>query len=133
MTNLPIYTGLTVVAMLLLHLVLSFRVSAQRGKHEVDLGDGGVESLLLAIRAQGNFIENAPIFLIGLGLCEVLAGSNLVVASLAGLFVVSRLMHAIGLSRAPGPTKGRFIGALGTLLVTLATTGYLAWLCFLAW
>ena len=130
MTNLPIYTGLAAASLMLLHVILLQMVLRQRIKHKVALGDGGVDSLFRAIRVQGNFVENVPLFLIGLGICEIMAGSNMVVGGLAGVFVIARIAHAVGLSMAPGRTHGRFLGTLVTMLATLGVAGYLAWLCF---
>ena len=130
MINLPIYTGLAAALLMLLHVILLYMVLRQRLKHGVDLGDGGVDTLFRAIRVQGNFVENVPLFLIGLGICEIMAGSNMVVGGLAGVFVIARIAHAVGLSMAPGTTLGRVFGTAVTMLTMLGAAGYLAWLCF---
>ncbi len=132
MSNLPIYTALLTAALIILHLVLLFRVIAQRRESKVSLGDGGDEALLRAIRVQGNLLENAPIFLIGLALVELLSGDPMIVVVLGGLFLLSRILHAVGLSMTAGATKGRQIGTIGSVLTTLGVGGYLAWLAWLA-
>ena len=129
MTNLPIYTGLAAALLMLLYLALLSIVLRQRIKHNIDLGDGGIDSLFRAIRVQGNFVENVPLFLIGLGICEIIAGSNMVVGGLAGVFVIARMTHAVGLSMSSGRTPSRFLGTLVTMLSYVGVAGYLAWLC----
>jgi len=47
---------------------------------------------------------------------------------LAGVFVVSRIAHAIGLGMSTGVTPGRLAGTLGTMICTLIAGGYLAYL-----
>ena len=45
---------------------LSINVIVERRKNKVSIGDDGNRTLLRRIRAQGNFIEYTPIFLISL-------------------------------------------------------------------
>ena len=128
MVNMPLYTGITVALLAVIQVVLMFRVIAHRGKTEVLIGTGGVESLEQRIRVHANFIENAPTFMVLLLLIEIMAGSTLWVAGLAGVFVVSRLAHAIGFSLSSGVTAGRLVGTLGSMLCLVAGAGYLFYL-----
>ena len=128
LTNLPVYTGLSAALLMLLHVVLMFLVIAKRGKHEINIGDGGNAEMQQAIRVQGNFVENAPIFLIGLGLIELISGSTVWVAVLGGVFIVSRVLHAVGFSMTTGVSKGRLIGTLGTMLCIVVAALYLGYL-----
>ena len=132
MMHIPLYTALTASALLIIHVILMARVMQQRGKHEVLLGDGGVQSLLLAIRAHSNLLENAPIFLIGLGLLEMIVGGTLTVAILAGVFLLARIIHAMTFSESAEAGMGRIIGTAGTLLPILAVAGYLGYLSVMA-
>ncbi|MBT5443919.1 MAG: hypothetical protein HOI11_19420, partial [Gammaproteobacteria bacterium] len=61
-------------------------------------------------------------------LIEMMVGSTLWVLVLAGVFVVSRIAHAIGLGMSTGVTPGRLAGTLGTMICTLIAGGYLAYL-----
>ena len=86
-------------------------------------GDGGVPPLIARMRAQANFIENAPLFLILLGLVELAHGSAtwLWLAGIA--FIVARILHAFGMDRV-GVNWLRGVGFLFTVLPMLALAGY---------
>lgn len=126
--NLPIYSALVGSALMTLQLALMLMVGFARSRHQVNLGDGGNEALLQAIRRHGNLTENAPLFLILLAMIEIISGSGIAVAALGGTFVVARVAHAIGLSQGSGPNAGRAVGALGTLICGVGAAGYLAYL-----
>ncbi len=128
--HLPVYTSFIAAFLMVMQLVLMGRVIAQRGKNEVLIGDGGVDAMEQAIRVHGNFVETLPVFLIGLALCEVMVGSNLVVLGFGVVFIISRLAHAVGYSMSTGVTQGRFLGTLGTMITTLCVAGYLAYIAF---
>ena len=123
-----LYTGLTAAFLMVMQVVLMYRVIGQRGQADVLIGAGGNEALEQRQRVHGNFIENVPTFLIGLALIEMMVGSTLWVLVLAGVFVVSRIAHAIGLGMSTGVTPGRLAGTLGTMICTLIAGGYLAYL-----
>lgn len=131
LTSLPVYTALCAALLMLMHVVLIFRVIGQRGKHEINIGDGGNAEMQQAMRVQGNFVENAPIFLVGLALIELISGSTIWVAVLGGIFIVSRLLHAIGFSLTTGVSKGRLIGTLGSVLSIVVAAVYLAYLAII--
>ena len=124
----PLYTGLTAAFLMVMQVVLMFRVMGQRGQAEVVFGTGGNEALEQRQRVHGNFIENVPTFLIVLALIELMVGSSVWVLVLAGVFVVSRIAHAIGLGMSTGVTPGRLVGILGTMICMLVAAGYLAYL-----
>ena len=126
--HMPLYTGLTAAFLMVMQVVLMFRVIGLRGQTEVLFGTGGNEALEQRQRVHGNFIENAPTFLIGLALIELMVGSSLWVLVLAGGFVVSRIAHAIGLGMSTGVTSGRLVGILGTMICMVVVAGYLAYL-----
>jgi uncharacterized membrane protein YecN with MAPEG domain len=128
LVHMPVYAGLVAAILMVLQLVLMGRVIAARGQTEVLIGSGGVESLELKTRVHANLLENAPTFMVGYALLEMMAGSTLWVAVLGGIFVLSRILHAIGFSLNPGFSPGRFIGVIGSMLATLVTAGYLAYL-----
>lgn len=128
LVHMPLYTGLTAAFLMVMQVVLMFRVIGLRGQAEVLFGTGGNEALEQRQRVHGNFIENAPTFLIGLALIELMVGSTLWVLVLAGVFVVSRIAHAIGLGMSTGVTPGRLVGILGTMICMVVAAGYLAYL-----
>jgi hypothetical protein len=111
-----LYAGLTG----LLFLGCVIQVVRQRVRAGVGIGDGGDEGLLRAIRVHGNLAEYAPIVLLLLLVCELNGGRPWLLHVLGGVFVLSRLAHAYGLSRSAGRSPGRFAGTVGTWAVLLA-------------
>jgi uncharacterized protein len=75
MTPVPVTLAATAAA-IALNIWLGGRIAQLRKQFKVSVGDGGHEPLLRRMRAQANFIENAPFFLI------LLAGLELSDASL---------------------------------------------------
>jgi uncharacterized protein len=114
----PAVTAATAGALGLLQVALMLLVGAGRLKYKTGLGDGGHDGLNRRIRMHANLTENAPLFLILLGLVEVSGIAPLVVLIVGPLVVVLRLVHAYGLSMAfgPGPNPFRAVGAGGTTL-----------------
>jgi uncharacterized protein len=96
MMSLPI-TSLTAALAAILLLILSFIVSAGRGKAKVDLGDGGNEMLIRRIRAQGNFVEYVPMALILIGLNEMAGANGTLLWVLAAALLVGRIAFAHGI------------------------------------
>jgi len=80
---------------------LSSNVIIERRKNKVSFGDDGNRILLRRIRAQGNFIEYTPIFLISLISIEWLAYSKsiayyLVYIHILGIaFILGRIFHTL--------------------------------------
>ncbi|WP_341631136.1 MAPEG family protein [Sphingomonas agri] len=107
------------VASTLLNLWLGGRIAALRKEFRVSVGDGGQEPLLRRMRAQANFIENAPFVLILLGGLELSGANRAGLTAIAVIFIVARILHAIGMD---GSEKQRFrmFGMIGSSLVTLA-------------
>ena len=103
----------------LLNIWLGGRIAALRKEFRVSVGDGGQESLLRRMRAQANFIENAPFVLILLGGLELSGANRAGLAAVAVIFIVARILHPIGMD---GGDKQRFrmFGMMGSSLATLA-------------
>lgn len=125
--TLPIISGYTAVILGALQIVLMMSVGFRRGKAGIPVGDGDDEALLYKIRRHGNLTENAPIFLILLGLAEGFGAYQGYVIGLAAVFIVARLAHAIALSGPGKPTAIRAIGAFGTMLGIVGALSLLAW------
>lgn len=128
LVHMPLYTGLFAAALIILQIVLMGLVIAQRGKLNVLIGTAGDDAMEKSVRTHANLIENAPMFLIGLALIELIVGGNLWVLVLGCVFVVARISHAIGLSASSGITPWRFIGTIGSMIPTLVAAGYLIYL-----
>jgi uncharacterized protein len=101
----------------LLLLVLAARISGLRGKLKVGLGDGGHAELTRAIRVHGNAVEWTLPMLVLLLVAELNRANPLFLHACGSIFLVARLAHAAGLSRASGESPGRFGGTTASWLV----------------
>jgi uncharacterized protein len=113
----------------LLGAILTINVILNRVRSGINAGDGGVAALAQAIRAQGNFIEQAPIALIIIALAEASGARALVVHALAGALLVARLASAYALNRtlAQSPLR-QFSGGVSVLILAAASVVLLlAW------
>ena len=108
-------TLVTTSVMGLIMIWLAARVIAGRVKGDVIIGDGENADLLYRIRAQGNFAEYTPLFLILLGALELSAGNQTVLMVLAVVFVVARILHVFGMGENAN-LKFRQIGMIATFL-----------------
>jgi len=118
MTPIPI-TLLTAAAAVALNLWLGARVVRSRREHGVRIGDGGNEAVLRRMRAQANFIENAPFFLILLGALELSGGNRLALGAIAALFILARIAHPIGMD-GPQLVRWRMIGMITSVTAQVA-------------
>ena len=100
MTPIPVTLG-TAAAAVLVNMWLGWRISALRYHLKVTVGDRGQEPLLRRMRAQANFIENAPFFLILLGGLELSGANRLALAIIAGIFILARIAHGFGMDGGP--------------------------------
>lgn len=115
----PATTALCAAILGLLGAILTINVIVNRVKTKVDTGDGGVAALAQAIRAQGNFIEQAPLALIVIGFAEAAGARAAVVWAVVGLFLASRIASAYALNRSLGQSPLRQFGG-GTSILVLA-------------
>jgi uncharacterized membrane protein YecN with MAPEG domain len=83
------------------------------------VGDGGIAKLGQAIRAQANFVEQAPLALIVIALAEAAGARALVVQILGIALLASRLASAYALNRSLGQSPLRQFGG-GTSVLILA-------------
>jgi len=82
---------------------ISINVISERRKNKISFGDDGNRTLMRRIRAQGNFIEYTPIFLISLIGIEWIGYEKnipyyLIYVHILGIiFILGRIFHAISL------------------------------------
>lgn len=119
--QLPV-TSLTALVLGVAYVWLSYRVTVLRRKLRVGVGSGTEKSLEQAIRVHGNFAEYVPFALLLLGLAELQGAPAWSVGALGGSLVVGRLLHAIGLTRSPGTSRGRYFGTALTFTVVFFTS-----------
>ena len=105
---------------LLVLLTLLVPIPRHRHARKIGLGDGGDMALMRKVRAHGNFIENAPIGLLALGLLELCGLQATWLWVSGGTLLLGRVLHAFGLSRSGGYSLGRFTGTVLTWLAFLA-------------
>jgi uncharacterized membrane protein YecN with MAPEG domain len=115
----PMVTALYAAILGLLGAALTVNVIINRVKSRVDVGDGGIAKLGQAIRAQANFVEQAPLALIVIALAEAAGARALVVQILGIVLLASRLASAYALNRSLGQSPLRQFGG-GTSVLILA-------------
>ncbi|NBV51181.1 glutathione S-transferase [bacterium] len=94
---------------------LALQVIKNRRKHQVSLGDGGIDELTRAIRAHGNFVEYVPLSLILLACSELNQAPLLVVTGFAVLIFLGRAFHAYAFLGGKDHFKPRILGMKLTL------------------
>ena len=109
----------TTAACVALNIWLGGRIAAFRQKFKVSIGDGGEEPLLRRMRAQANFIENAPFVLILIGALELMDGNRWGLTGIAILFAAARILHGIGMDGGPAQSM-RMYGMIATTIVNVA-------------
>ncbi|MFL6859091.1 MAG: MAPEG family protein [Allosphingosinicella sp.] len=119
---LPITLTLTGAAVLA-NIWLGTRIARLRRAHRVSIGDGGIEPLTARMRAQANYIEHTPFFLILVGLIELATGPQLWLWIVGMAFILARIAHGLGMDG--GRMKRlRAIGMITTVLILLGLSAY---------
>ncbi|WP_298917773.1 MAPEG family protein [uncultured Algimonas sp.] len=118
------YVALT----LLMNPFLMLRIGLVRQKKRINLGDGGDADMQARIRAHGNFVEVAPLVLIGLIAIAMLSGPPVMLHLFGATYIAGRLLHFLGMRGTLG--SGRLIGTMMTLLVFLGQGLYILFLIF---
>jgi uncharacterized membrane protein YecN with MAPEG domain len=118
----PATTALYAALLGVLGAALTANVIANRVRFGVDAGDGGVAKLAQAIRAQANFVEQAPLALLVIGLAEVLGARVLVTQILGAVLLVTRLASAYALNRSLAQSPLRQFGGGFAVLLTIAAS-----------
>ncbi|MDZ3832921.1 MAG: MAPEG family protein [Sphingopyxis sp.] len=100
----------------LLNIWLSMRVGRVRTKEKIFVGDGGNELVTRRMRAHSNYVENTAFVLILIALVELGTGSSLWLWGAGALYLVGRVLHAVGMD---GTMWARFAGTIITMLTQL--------------
>ena len=117
--DLPI-TSITAAILAVLITAMSLGVSLRRQKLQVAVGHGDDHDLNRRIRAHANAVEYLPLALLLLGGMELNGVDDAMIHGFGITLLVSRLLHAWGLSRHAGTSIGRFAGTGLTLLLMVA-------------
>ncbi len=112
-------TGFYAGLMGLMMVVLILRVALRRRKYKVGLGDGGIADLGQAIRVHGNFAEMVPMLLILLSLLEMNQIGTVYLHIFGILLVLTRILHAHGITSSPNLSFGRKTGIMISFLLLI--------------
>lgn len=133
----PTITALTGAVLLALQQGLMLNTGFHRVSSGVAVGITDDRHLERKMRRHGNLAENAAIFVVVLGLLELLTGTTVVVKVFGIAFVSARVMHALGFSSLVGShlEEGskifvvlRSTGATLSALIGFCLSGYLIFL-----
>lgn len=107
----------------ILNIWLAVRVGKVRMAEHVLIGDGGNLTLTARMRAHANFVEFTPFVLLLIALIEFNRGSTLVLWGASAVYMVARILHALGMDmNKPNPMR-----AIGIILTILILLGLSAW------
>ncbi|MRX27029.1 MAPEG family protein [Kangiella sp. HZ709] len=115
-----VFTPIYAAILALFILLLAYQVVLMRRKKRIGIGDKGDQELAQKIRVHANAIEYVPIALLLIAFVEINGGSAIWVNISGALLVLSRVLHAYGLGKSIGISKGRFYGTLITWMVILS-------------
>jgi uncharacterized membrane protein YecN with MAPEG domain len=110
-----IYAGLSG----LMALILASLVVRARARYRTMLGTGTDPGMERAVRVHANFIEYVPLILLLMLLAELNGVARSLLHASGIILIVSRALHAYGLSTTSARSAGRFYGTVGTWLVLL--------------
>ncbi len=111
----PLVSVVTAGILIIIQMALVLSVVIVRRRDKQSLGDGGNADLLRATRRHGNFAENAAIFVIALALFELIGGERQTAEIYAGVFILGRFAHAVGLSTKNTSNLPRVVGVVLTV------------------
>ncbi len=116
MTDFPLQiTAWAALILGTLLLVMAYRISADRRRKSILLGDNGDKVILKKIRGHCNAVEQIPMALILLGFVEYLDGATYALI-IATVLIAGRLMHATYFSFDGTHWRFRFYGMMLTYL-----------------
>lgn len=110
-------TSLCALAVGLIYMAQTASVIKRRRGQRIVHGDAGDKTMMKRIRGHANTAEQAPIFLILLGLVEMQsATASISLGTIAALFVIGRLMHGYYFLDTGAHHYFRMFGMMATLL-----------------
>lgn len=106
-------------AAVIINLWLMTRIGRLRMSAKVMHGDGGHPLLTQRMRAQANFIEHAPLFLVLVAAIELTGRGDTWLAVVGSIFMLGRVAHGFGMDR----TDTNALRGGGILVTVLAELG----------
>jgi len=125
-------TGLYAAFLFLIAIGLMVWVIKGRGIAKVGIGDGGNDLLIRRMRTQSNFVENAPLLLIALGLMEANGASSWFLHLFGIVLVLGRIAHPIGMTNKYPKMPFRVGGTVSALVLYAAAALVLLWQTLIA-
>jgi uncharacterized protein len=125
MHSIPI-TLLFIALFAVMYVPLTMAVGLRRAKTGIQFLDGGDETLLRRMRAQGNFAENVPIALLAMAAAEATGLPAWALWAGGGAIFAGRALHAVALI-AKAPVLARANGMLLTLFPTASFGLWTLW------
>lgn len=116
-----LWVGLLVIFM----MAIKMWVGARRAALKVPSGDVTNPEFGRATRVQLNAVEDVSVLLAGIVALALLGMPAWYVHAVGALLLVSRILHATGLSTSSGFSWGRLLGTAGTLIVYILVAGAL--------
>lgn len=117
-TMLPSTTLIFAAIAALVNLWLGIRCGRVRAAEKISHGDGGNPLLQRRMRAQLNFAENTPLVVILTLLLEISLGHPLWLTIVAVVYIIARILHALGMDSETGSWM-RTAGVAITMLVII--------------
>jgi uncharacterized membrane protein YecN with MAPEG domain len=111
---LPVISAIAAGVLIIGQMGLMLAAALRRRSARVALGTDD-PTVLRLVRRHGNYAENAAIFVASLALLEMMGAARPFVIGLAALFILGRLLHAIGLSRQNTVNVWRVAGVFVTV------------------
>lgn len=108
----------------LINLWLAVRTGMVRRPSGIMIGDGGNDRLQARMRAQANFVEYSPFVLMLIGAIELTEGTSFWLWLIGALFLLSRIVHPLGMDAPGGNGRARPIGFAVTALILLGLSLY---------
>ena len=116
----PTITPYYALALTILLIGLSANVIRFRRGNRIPLGDAGNSDLMGRVRAQGNFVEYAPMGLMLLLLAELAGTQAIWLHAVGACLLTGRLVHAYHMTFAPKKYVLRPIGIVLTFTALCA-------------
>jgi uncharacterized membrane protein YecN with MAPEG domain len=116
----PTITPIYAAILALFYLFLAIRISGMRMKHRISIGTGENKELAVAVRVHGNFAEYVPLALLLMAFAEMQGAGATALHAMGAVLAISRIAHAVGISRTLEPNVGRAGGSVGTFAVIIA-------------
>lgn len=115
-------TGFYAAILGLAFVLLSIRVIRTRRRNRIALGYGEDEELVRAARVHGNFAEYVPLSLLLIYFLEISRAPVALIHGLCVVLIISRGIHAFGVSRINEDYRLRTAGMSGTFAVIVITS-----------